>query len=154
MKDTIVDLARVSAITENVLYIIGKSLQRRALRNGVLVALAYGSALVGVKLSQGGLTPQQIASLLVAASASYPLGTFLVLLIYLWGNSIYGQKVALLAATIAALSPNLLAHSKVATEEMGCTALMFASVWSLWRCLKAPLFSYWASSAALAAVLP
>jgi hypothetical protein len=106
MKDTIIDLARVSAITENVLYIIGKSLQRRALRNGVVVALAYGSALLGVKLSQGGLSPQQIASLLVAAFASYPLGTFLVLL------SNFLARDSLNVATAGQL--DLMAHYKQA----------------------------------------
>lgn len=71
------------------------------------------------------------------------LGTSLVLAIYLWGRQLYGRGPALLATAVAALSPNLLAHAKVATEDLGCTAFMFFAVWSLWRSLKSNRVRDW-----------
>ncbi len=61
------------------------------------------------------------------------LGAALVLAVYFWGRRLLGAGPALLAAALTAVSPNLLAHAKVATADMGCTALMFMSVWTLWR---------------------
>ncbi len=61
------------------------------------------------------------------------LGTSLVLAVYFWGRRLLGTGCALLAAALTALSPNLLAHAKVATADMGCSALMFVSVWTLWQ---------------------
>jgi hypothetical protein len=66
------------------------------------------------------------------------LGALLVLAIYGWGRELFGAGPALLAAALAAFCPNLLAHARLATEDLGCTALMFAAVWSFWRALLAP----------------
>ena len=72
------DLKRVVSVSEDLIFLAGRSLQRRALRNGILVALAYGSTLLGVKVSDSQqLTEEQILGLLVAAFASYPAGTLL-----------------------------------------------------------------------------
>lgn len=71
------------------------------------------------------------------------LGTFLMLAIYLWGSRLYGRGPALLATAIAACSPNLLAHAKVATEDLGCTAFMFLAVWTLWRSLHSNRWRDW-----------
>lgn len=81
MKHLFLDLVRISNLTENLLYIVGKSLQRRALRNGMIVAMTYGSALLGLKLTSGNpLTTEQLLRLLAASLASYPLGTFFTML--------------------------------------------------------------------------
>lgn len=64
------------------------------------------------------------------------LGSFLVLAIYFWGVRLYGHGPALLASAVAAFCPNLLAHAKVVTEDLGCSALMFMAVWMLWRALR------------------
>lgn len=71
------------------------------------------------------------------------LGTALIVAIYLWGAQLYGPGPALLATLVAACSPNLLAHAKVATEDMGCTAFMFFAVWALWRSLKSDNLRHW-----------
>jgi hypothetical protein len=60
------------------------------------------------------------------------LGALLILGIYLWGSRMFGALPALAATAAAAFCPNLIAHSKVATEDLGCTALMFAAVWTFW----------------------
>jgi hypothetical protein len=65
----------------------------------------------------------------------------LVLAVFAWGRSLFGTRPALLAATLAALCPPLLAHGRLATEDMGCTAGMFVAVWMLWRATLAPSLS-------------
>jgi len=62
----------------------------------------------------------------------------LVLCVFAWGRRLFGEGPALVAATLTALCPNLVAHGRLATEDLGCTALMFAAVWTLWRALDAP----------------
>ncbi len=58
------------------------------------------------------------------------IGTLLVLSIFLWGRRLFGDGPALVGTAAAAFSPNLLAHSEIATTDLGCSALMFASVWA------------------------
>jgi 4-amino-4-deoxy-L-arabinose transferase-like glycosyltransferase len=40
-----------------------------------------------------------------------------------------GPSAAVICACLMALSPNLLAHGRLATTDLGCAALMFGSVW-------------------------
>lgn len=73
------DLKRVVSLSEDLLYLAGRSLQRRALRNGIVIAVGYGSALFGVKVAgYEVVTQKQVLSLLAASFASYPLGTVCV----------------------------------------------------------------------------
>ena len=62
------------------------------------------------------------------------LGTGLIVSIFCWGRKLYGAVPALLGTAVASLSPNLIAHSRLATEDMGCTALVFIAVWTFWQC--------------------
>jgi hypothetical protein len=64
------------------------------------------------------------------------MGAGLVLAIYLWGRGLLGETPALLASALAALSPNLLAHAKLATLDLGSSAFMFAAVWAFWSAAK------------------
>ncbi len=66
------------------------------------------------------------------------LGTALILCVYAWSRQLFGPAAALLPTALAALSPNLIAHAKLATEDLGCAALMFCAVWSLWWSLERP----------------
>ena len=73
------DLRRILVLTENLLYLAGKSLQRRAIRNGVLITIALSSGFVKSNyLSAQTLTPDQLTALIIGAFASYPAGTLLV----------------------------------------------------------------------------
>ncbi len=79
MLNLLSDLKRVVSLGEDLIFLAGRSLQRRALRNGILVAIAYGSTLFGIKAAGSEqLTEEQILGLLVAAFASYPAGTVLI----------------------------------------------------------------------------
>ena len=54
-----------------------------------------------------------------------------------------GPPSALTFALLAGLSPNLLAHGRLATTDMGCAALMFGSIWCLWRSIDDPRAGNW-----------
>ncbi len=79
----------------------------------------------------GGQDPVRIARL--TRLPVILMGTCLVLCIFAWGSQLWGPGAGLAAALLAACDPNLLAHSGLATEDLGCTALMFASCWMLHR---------------------
>jgi hypothetical protein len=66
------------------------------------------------------------------------LSAALILALYAWGSALFGAGPALLTAALAALCPPLLAHGRLATEDMGCTAGMFVAVWLLWRASEQP----------------
>ena len=92
-------------------------------------------------LFQSGNDPRRIA--IWARLPILLLGTALVGMVYIWGRKLYGAKPALLGTALVALSPNLLAHSRLATEDLGCAALMFASVWMFWRAVHKPGYGAW-----------
>jgi hypothetical protein len=71
------------------------------------------------------------------------MGTGLVFAIFLWGRNLYGAGPALLGTAIAAFSPNLLAHAKLATEDLGCTTLMFVAVWTFWLAINKERLQDW-----------
>ncbi len=58
------------------------------------------------------------------------------LYIYLWSNAIYGKKGALLSLFFFAFSPNLLAHSHLATPDMVLTTFFFIAVFYYWKNLE------------------
>jgi 4-amino-4-deoxy-L-arabinose transferase-like glycosyltransferase len=60
------------------------------------------------------------------------LGAALVLAVYAWGRQLYGSYPALLGAALCAVCPNLIAHAGLATEDLGCTALVFTAAWTYW----------------------
>jgi 4-amino-4-deoxy-L-arabinose transferase-like glycosyltransferase len=80
---------------------------------------------------EGGQDPVRIARL--ARLPVILMGTCLVLCIFAWGSQLWGPGAGLAAALLAACDPNLLAHSGLATEDLGCTILMFAACWMLHR---------------------
>lgn len=71
------------------------------------------------------------------------LGTGLVAAIYLWGKGLWGPGTALVGTAAAAFEPNLLAHAQLATTDLGCSALMFVSVWSFWQALRLNKIRNW-----------
>ncbi len=64
------------------------------------------------------------------------LGAVLILAIASWGRRLYGPGPALVAVAAAAFSPNLLAHAKLATTDLGCTVFMFLSVFTFHQALR------------------
>ena len=64
------------------------------------------------------------------------IGSLLVFAIFFWGNRLYGPIPALGASALAAFSPNLLAHAKLATTDLGCTAFIFFAVFTFWHAVN------------------
>jgi hypothetical protein len=64
------------------------------------------------------------------------LGGCLVIVGAAFCAQLAGPTAALVFALLAALSPNLLAHGRLATTDLGCAALMFGSVWCFWRAIE------------------
>ncbi len=58
--------------------------------------------------------------------------------IILWARVLAGDRAALLAAVLFAFSPNLLAHSRIAANDMTCTIFAFLAVASYERVLANP----------------
>ena len=82
----------------------------------------------------------------ISQRARFPIliiGTLLVLAIFFWGQQLYGTTPALLASAIAACSPNLLAHAKLATTDLGCAAFMFFATITFWYAVQHPHWKRW-----------
>jgi hypothetical protein len=66
------------------------------------------------------------------------LGALLVLCVFAFTRSLFGSGPALVACALAALCPSLAAHGRLATEDLGCAAGMYAATFALWRCVERP----------------
>ena len=64
------------------------------------------------------------------------LGACLVFVAAGFVRQLAGPGSALVSAFLIALSPNLLAHGRLATTDFGCAALMFGAVWTYWRSIE------------------
>ena len=69
------------------------------------------------------------------------LGVILVVLVGLWAYRLHGVGAASLAVALAALEPNLIAHSSLVTTDLGVTLFIFLAVYLLWEYVKRP--SWW-----------
>jgi hypothetical protein len=66
------------------------------------------------------------------------LGTCLVALIGWWAYRLWGRGAALLAMSLAALEPNLVAHASLITTDMGITLCTFLTLYLLWEYSACP----------------
>ncbi|WP_420644324.1 ArnT family glycosyltransferase [Candidatus Leptofilum sp.] len=70
------------------------------------------------------------------------LGLLLLALVYRWAREVSGRRwAALLALSVAALDPNLLAHGRLATTDFGLMTFAFLAGFLLWRFGKRPSWS-------------
>jgi len=67
-------------------------------------------------------TPRLVSILLTA---------FLALLVFLWSKDLFGSKAALLSLFLFVFSPNILAHSHLATLDIALATFVFASFYFL-----------------------
>jgi len=65
---------------------------------------------------------------------SLVLGWFL----FRWGRTLFGARGALLALSMYALDPNVVAHSSLVTTDLGLTLFLFLSVYALWAWSEHP----------------
>ncbi|MCL5406900.1 MAG: glycosyltransferase family 39 protein [Patescibacteria group bacterium] len=55
----------------------------------------------------------------------------LIYLVFLWAKTLFGAKAGLVAATLTAFSPNILAHGRLATTDIGVTFFFLLTCWLL-----------------------
>lgn len=63
------------------------------------------------------------------------LGVLLGVYVFLWARELYGELAGYLALILASFSPNILAETTRATNDIGVTCFSFISVYYLWKFL-------------------
>jgi 4-amino-4-deoxy-L-arabinose transferase-like glycosyltransferase len=71
---------------------------------------------------------------MAAASLSLLLG----LLVFLAAREMFGDGAALFALALVVFEPNMIAHGAYVTTDMGISCFIFASIYALYRYVKAP----------------
>lgn len=66
------------------------------------------------------------------------IGSVLVSLVFRWAGARFGPWGGLLAAAFCALDPNILAHTRLATTDLGGACLTFLAAYSLWQAARCP----------------
>ncbi len=64
------------------------------------------------------------------------LSVLLGLFVFRWAKEIYGIKAGLFALFLYSFSPNILAHSRLATVDLGASCFNFIAVYYFWRFLR------------------
>jgi 4-amino-4-deoxy-L-arabinose transferase-like glycosyltransferase len=66
------------------------------------------------------------------------LGVLLGAVVFRWTRDLFGTSAALVALGVYALDPNLIAHSRLSTTDLGLAAMMTIAMWRLWAWLEKP----------------
>jgi 4-amino-4-deoxy-L-arabinose transferase-like glycosyltransferase len=66
------------------------------------------------------------------------LGVLLGAVIFRWATSLFGVKAGLLALTLFAFDPNLIAQARLSTTDLGLALMMTLAMWRLWKWLERP----------------
>jgi Dolichyl-phosphate-mannose-protein mannosyltransferase len=69
-------------------------------------------------------------------------GVLLVALTGWWASRLWGSRAALLAMALAALEPNLVAHSSLVTTDIGVTLFIFLTVYLFWEYVNRPRWTF------------
>ncbi len=60
------------------------------------------------------------------------------LLVFSWARELFGRAAGIVALLLYAFDPNLLAHSRYVTMDLGITFALFLHLYCLWRYLQKP----------------
>lgn len=63
------------------------------------------------------------------------LSALLGLFVFKWAKELYGVKAGLFALFLYSFSPNILAHSRLATTDLGVTVFLFLATYQFWKFL-------------------
>ena len=66
------------------------------------------------------------------------IGLVLGLFVFLWSSAMYGRVSGIAALFLFAFSPNILAHARLATQDLALAALLFIAAFYLWRFTERP----------------
>ncbi len=61
------------------------------------------------------------------------MGMALIAAIYAWSSQLFGAVAGLFSLALAAMEPNLIAHSSLATTDLYTAAMIFFTVFSFWK---------------------
>ena len=86
----------------------------------------YGSGLPGDRILALGRVPNLL------------LGCALIGLVGWWAFRLWGRSAAIVAMALAALEPNLIAHSSLVTTDLGAALFLFLAVYLLWEYAASP----------------
>lgn len=64
---------------------------------------------------------------------SVVLGIVLILAVFAWTKQLFGSGAAVLASVVASSCPTILAHSRLATPDIGLTTFGFLAAYGWWR---------------------
>jgi hypothetical protein len=81
------------------------------------------------------------------------LSCLLAALAYRWARELGGGWAGLLALSLAVFDPNLLAHGRLTTTDMGVTVLSLAAMRGLWRAVRQGRWRDWALAGVLFGVV-
>jgi hypothetical protein len=76
--------------------------------------------------------------LIAARLPMVALGVALGLIIYFWAKEMWGRREALAALFLYALSPTMLAHTRLVTMDLPAAFGFTATLWSFWRFCRRP----------------
>lgn len=68
---------------------------------------------------------------------------------YRWAGRLGGRWAACCTLALVVLDPNLLAHGRLTTTDMGVTVLALAAMWAVWRATVVPSWGRWAAAGLL-----
>lgn len=66
------------------------------------------------------------------------LGLLLGMGVYAWATELHGPVAGLLALALYVFSPNVLAHTRLATNDLGLACFMFLALYTFWRFMTGP----------------
>ncbi len=69
------------------------------------------------------------------------LGVALGALVYLWAGQLYGPAGGILALFAYSFSPNILAHTRLATQDIGLATICLTASFLFWQYLRSPSLS-------------
>ncbi len=76
----------------------------------------------------------------------------LAIFVFLWANNLYGPKAAFFSLLLYSFCPNLLAHSRLVTNDVYCASFMFLATYFFIKHLKKPSLRHLALSASLTGI--
>ena len=66
------------------------------------------------------------------------IGISIGVLIYLWSGALFGRRAGWLSLFLYAFSPNMLAHTRLATQEIGLAAAILVVTYLFWSYTERP----------------
>ena len=70
------------------------------------------------------------------------VAALLAIYLFFWAKELYGAAASLFALFLLCFSPNILAHARFATQDLGLTAVMFIATYYFWKYMNMTAVKY------------